>query len=103
MTALFIPYSNLDPECGDLTGIHYSLISVFNITDADNKNLWCLLIRNPLGNEPNYDADFSSTSSRWTDSLVAQVPFGIDPRKSDLSDGIFVVPIELFKSCFVDF
>jgi hypothetical protein len=57
-------------------------MSVFNMTDASNTNIACLLIRNPWGEEPFYNTSFMHNSSRWTDSLVAQVPFGIDPRKS---------------------
>ena len=68
--------------CG-LANFHaYSLMSVFNMTDASNTNIACLLIRNPWGEEPFYNTSFMHNSSRWTDSLVAQVPFGIDPRKS---------------------
>ena len=78
----------------------YSLMSVFNMTDSNNANLGCLLIRNPWGEEPYYNTSFYSNSSRWTNSLVAQVPFGIDPRTSQESDGIFVVPIELLSTCF---
>jgi len=70
------------------------------MTDADNTNFGCLLIRNPWGYEYYYNTSFNSQSSRWTNSLVAQVPFGIDPRKSYYADGIFVVPIELLSTCF---
>jgi hypothetical protein len=53
-----------------------------------------------LGNEANYNTDFDS---RWTNSLLAQVPFGIDPRTSKKGDGIFVVPIEIISECFENF
>ena len=75
-------------------------MSVFNMTDESNTNIACLLIRNPWGEEPNYNTSFMYGSPRWTDSLVAQVPFGIDPRVSFYMDGIFVVPIELLDICF---
>ena len=52
------------------------------MTDASNTNIACLLIRNPWGEEPYYNTSFMHNSSKWTNSLVAQVPFGIDPRKS---------------------
>jgi len=68
--------------CGLVNFHAYSLLSVFNMTDTNNTNFGCLLIRNPWGEEPYYNTSFNSSSSRWTDSLVAQVPFGIDPRTS---------------------
>jgi len=70
------------------------------MTDESNTNFGCLLVRNPWGEEPYYNTSFNYQSSRWTNSLVAQVPFGLDPRTSQLSNGIFVVPIELLSTCF---
>jgi hypothetical protein len=49
----------------------YSLMSVFNMIDENNKNFRCLLIRNPWGIEPFYNTSFNSSNSRWTNSLVA--------------------------------
>ena len=77
-------------------------MSVFNITDANNTNFGCLLIRTDLWTVRDYNTSFNSSSSRWTNSLVAQVPFGIDPRTS-IYEGIFVVPIELVSTCFGSF
>jgi hypothetical protein len=70
------------------------------MTDASNKKFGCLLVRNPWAWEPFYNSSFYHGDSRWTNSLVAQVPFGIDPRNSHYADGIFVVPIELLSTCF---
>ena len=77
-------------------------MSVFNITDANNKNFGCLLIRADWYQVEYYNTSFNSSSSRWTNSLVAQVPFGIDPRTS-IYEGIIVVPIELVSTCFGSF
>jgi hypothetical protein len=38
-----------------------------------------------------YNSDWAYNDPRWTDELVAQVPFGIDPRTSK-NNGIFVIP-----------
>ena len=77
-------------------------MSVFNITDANNTNFGCLLIRSDWLEVHSYNTSFNSSSSRWTNSLVAQVPFGIDPRTS-VDEGIIVVPIELVSTCFGSF
>lgn len=96
----FLKQMSWQNGCGLVNFHAYSLMSVFNMTDSNNENFGCLLIRNPWGEEPYYNTSFNSSSSRWTNSLVAQVPFGIDPRTSQKSDGIFVVPIELLSTCF---
>jgi len=88
--------------CGMDSYHTFSLMTVFNITDANNKNFGCLLIRNPWGGSSNYNTSFNYESSFWTNSLVAQVPFGLDPRTS-INDGIIVVPIELLSTCFASF
>ena len=77
-------------------------MSVFNITDVNNTNFGCLLIRTDLWSAGFYNTSFNSSSSRWTNSLVTQVPFGIDPRTS-FNDGIIVVPINLLSTCFGSF
>jgi hypothetical protein len=99
----FLKQNSWQNGCG-LANFHaYSLMSVFNMTDSNRNNFGCLLIRNPWGEEPYYNTSFNSSNARWTNSLVAQVPFGIDPRTSQKSDGIFVVPIELLSTCFENF
>ena len=77
-------------------------MSVFNITDANNTNFGCLLIRSDWSAVYLYNTSFNYASSRWTNFLVAQVPFGIDPRTS-FNDGIIVVPINLLSTCFGSF
>ena len=41
-----------------------------------------------------YDGEWSKNDPRWTDNLVAQVPFGLDPRVEADKDGIFITPLE---------
>ena len=48
------------------------------------------LMRNPWG-ITYYSSDWNKNDTRWTDALVAQVPYGIDPR-TDYEDGLFTVP-----------
>ena len=54
------------------------------MTDATGKNHKLYLMHNPWGSfEITYGPlkHWSPTDPNWTDALVAQVPFGIDPRK----------------------
>lgn len=48
------------------------------------------LMRNPWG-YTYYSDDWNKNDARWTDALVAQVPFGIDPRTA-YNDGLFTLP-----------
>ena len=49
------------------------------------------MIRNPWGYDNNYNQTWKANDTKWTDALVAQVPLGIDPRKVQSPDGVFVV------------
>ena len=67
------------------------------MTDANSVTTKMLLMRNPWGTS-DYSAAWHKDDSAWTDDLVAQVPWGIDPRTST-SDGIFTVPMSEFHNC----
>jgi len=60
------------------------------------------MVRNPWG-VTNYAGDFKHDDAKWTDSVVANVPLGIDPRTSSAAKGIFILPKEAFKDCFEEF
>ena len=49
------------------------------------------MIRNPWGLDNGYNQTWKATDTKWTDALVAQVPLGIDPRKVQSPDGVFIV------------
>ena len=61
------------------------------MTDALGKVHSMFMIKNIRGNANNYNQAWNATDPNWTDALVAQVPFGIDPRKSQITDGFFFV------------
>ena len=58
------------------------------------------MIRNPWGLDYKYNQSWNSTDANWTTALLAQVPLGVDPRKSSGSDGVFFVKMELLSTCF---
>lgn len=66
-------------SCGIAESHAYSIIAVFTMTDSSGVEHKCLLMRNPWGT-CNYNQEWSKDDSRWTDDLVAQVPFGVDVR-----------------------
>ena len=70
------------------------------MTDAAGKVNSVYLIRNPWGLDNYYNQSWNSTDPNWTNALVAQVPLGVDPRKTQGSDGVFVLKMELFYTCF---
>ena len=39
------------------------------------------MIRNAWGYANNYNKTWKATDPNWNNALVAQVPFGVDPRK----------------------
>jgi len=73
------------------------------MTDAAGKVNSVYLIRNPWGLDNYYNQSWKSTDPNWTNDLVAQVPLGVDPRKTQDSDGVFVLKMELFNTCFYDY
>lgn len=65
------------------------------MTDASGTVHKCLLMRNPWGT-CYYNQDWNKDDPNWTDALVAQVPFGVDVRTQQATEGLFVVPIDKF-------
>lgn len=78
----------------------YSIITTFKMTDSSGTEYKMVMIRNPWG-LTRYTGQFSATDYRWTSSLIAQVPFGLDPTTS-ADIGIFVMPITLFANRNID-
>ena len=54
------------------------------MTDALGKVHSMFMIRNTWGFANKYDQTWNATDPNWTNALVAQVPFGVDPRKSQI-------------------
>lgn len=69
-------YSN---ECGIAQRHAYSILAAFTMTDSAGTAHKCLLMRNPWGRST-YSGTWSKSDSSWTDALIAQVPYGHDPR-----------------------
>jgi hypothetical protein len=90
-------------KCGIPNGRAYSILSAFNMTDASGKINSVYLFRNPWGLDNNYNQSWNATDPNWTNALVAQVPLGVDPRKSQGSDGVFVLKMELLYTCFAGY
>ena len=61
------------------------------MSDASGKVHSMFMIRDTLGTANKYNQTWNATDPNWTDALVAQVPFGIDPRKSQITGGVFFV------------
>jgi hypothetical protein len=62
------------------------------MTELDGTVHKMYLVRNPWGTTY-YSSDWYKNDTRWTDALVAQVPFGIDPRTA-WDDGLFTLPYD---------
>ena len=86
--------------CGIANGHAYSILSAFTMTDASGTANKVYMIRNPWGLDNGYNKTWKATDTKWTDALVAQVPLGIDPRKVQSPDGVFVVQSSDFNKCF---
>jgi len=71
------------------------VLAAFTMTDSAGVAHKCLLIRNPWG-VVYYNQEWNKDDASWTDDLVAQVPFGVDVRTQQSSEGLFVVPISKF-------
>lgn len=77
--------------CGIATGHAYSVMSAFTMTDGGGTDHDMVMIRNPWGSAY-YTGDWNKDDENWTEDLVTQVPYSIDPRTSADADGIFVIP-----------
>lgn len=76
-------------DCGLAYGHAYAILAVFKMD-----NIEMVLMRNPWGTTT-YSGPWKYNDAAWTDALVAQVPFSIDPRTSNV-DGIFAMPLSTF-------
>ena len=76
-------------DCGLAYGHAYAILAVFTMDSTE-----MVLMRNPWGTT-SYSGTWKYDDSNWTDALVAQVPFNIDPRTSNV-DGIFTMPMSTF-------
>ena len=68
--------------------------------DFTGKEINALLVRNPWG-ITGYNGDYNAFDIRWSQSMVNQVPYGIDPRLSD-REGIFVLPVSYLRGWEID-
>jgi hypothetical protein len=67
-------------DCGIATGHAYSILAAFEMVNGST-TIDMLLIRNPWG-ITYYTGTWNYADTNWTDALVAQVPFSVDPRTS---------------------
>lgn len=81
-------------DCGIATGHAYSILEPFTLTVGDVETQM-LLMRNPWGTT-DYSAAWFSEDANWTDDLVSQVPWGVDPR-TDVNLGLFTMPMSEFS------
>lgn len=88
-------------DCGIATGHAYSILEPFTMTDGSGTEHLMLLMRNPWG-ITYYNGPWYSDDVNWTDDLVAQVPWNIDPRAS-VDDGIFTMPMSEFSETENDY
>jgi hypothetical protein len=61
------------------------------MTDALGKVHSMFMIRKSGRFANDYNQTWNATDPNWTNALVAQVPFGVDPRKSQITGGLFFV------------
>ena len=91
--------------CGIAKSHAYSIITAFTMTDANGNEHDMVMLRNPWG-MTQYSGTWFKDDPNWTEELVAQIPFGIDPRTIADQDGIFVIPKENLiwdNGCIGDF
>jgi hypothetical protein len=87
-------------DCGIARMHAYSILTTFTMTDSYGRDIKMIMVRNPWG-LTRYSGEWSKTDYRWTQSMISQVPFGIDPTTS-ADIGIFTVPLSLFADKNVD-
>ena len=88
---LFVVYPGYPSKCNIHFLGYYTILAAFNMTDALGKVHSMFMIRNTKNPDINYNQTWNATDPNWTNALVAQVPFGVDPRKSYITDGFFFV------------
>jgi len=81
--------------CGVAMGHAYSVLQTFQMTKADGEVIDMMIVRNPWG-KTGYSWKWHQGDPNWTQDLISQVPFGIDPTNEDMSTrhGIFFMPME---------
>lgn len=91
-------------KCGIPESHAYSILAVFSMTDGAGEEHKCLLMRDPFGTSQ-YNQTWSMDDPNWTESLISQVPWGVDVRTQQASEGLFTVPISLFigNDCFGEY
>ena len=67
------------------------------MTDALGKVHSMFMIRNSWGSASNYNKTWNATDPNWTNALVAQVPFGVDPRKPQITNGVLCLIVRFLK------
>ena len=89
-------------HCGVAKSHAYTIISAFEMVDDSGTTHQMVLMRNPWSST-GYSWDWHKDDSRWTDALIAQVPYGFNPRDTNNEDsGLFVAPMTAFLNmeCF---
>jgi hypothetical protein len=72
-----------DIHCGVTENHAYSILTSFELSLNDGQKFRLLMMRNPRS-EVNYYGRFNAYDQfDWDEYTLAQVPFGIDPRKSE--------------------
>jgi hypothetical protein len=85
--------------CGINLGHAYTMLSAFTLLDktlnstdaAYNQSM--IMFRNPWGNDNYYNLTWNYNSTKWTADNIAQIPLGVNPKLSQIPDGVVVMPI----------
>ena len=78
--------------CGIAEAHAYTILAAYKMTDSSSVEHKMVLLRNPWG-VTDYSGAWKHDDANWTNALVAQVPYGIDPRTSH-NEGIFTMTID---------
>lgn len=82
-------------DCGIAQSHAYSVLSTFTMTDGSGTEHNMILMRNPWG-ITYYNGLWNDEDSNWTQDLIDQVPWGIDPT-TQAGDGFFTMDIATFN------
>ena len=85
------------------------MLSAFTLLDktldstdaAYNQSM--IMFRNPWGNDNYYNLTWNYNSTKWTADNIAQIPLGVNPKLSQIPDGVVVMPISQLTTCFAYF
>jgi len=78
--------------CGIAKSHAYTILGAFTMVSNGQVHK-CLMIRNPWG-LTTYNQEWSKDDNRWNENLISQVPFNVDVRILQDSEGVFIIPIE---------